>query len=180
MPAGRDLPPGWKQTPTGYRISPEQAQYLEAGLNRGLSTAQTLAAMRKEGLGITTQAAYDYVAVIQGKQLAGERANRVVGNYAPSHADYQQVIAPGPSRYRVTGKITLGPEFGEQAGVHYGFSWSNNLQAIDTHRNNIFESLTNFIQSLKAQFPDESLDIGPDSIEFYSFESFTDYPPEVS
>lgn len=172
MPDPRDLPRGWTLTQRGFRVSPEQRQYLSAGLQRGLSVAETLRQLRAGGLSMTTQAAYDLAREVLGGFRTAGRANQNTGDYIPQHSEYQQIGRRMPDKYRITGEIDLGDVQINGRSNFSAFIYTNKLLTLDELRVAIFNQFSRLLELYSDAFDKEGIQIDAYDINFVTFESF--------
>lgn len=170
------LPPGWTYTRTGLAVSPQQRQYLEAGLNRGLSVNAALAAMRAGGIGITERVGYDLAVDLRGQQLSASRLSRAPANFVPAHADYAQVDGMGRAQYRVTGKFSYTRAGETEPMVGYAHAFSDSLLPLDTLRARLEANVLLRVAGEKKPYEETGQEIDVGNIDFYAFQSFTRYP----
>lgn len=172
MPDPRSLPRGWTLTQRGFRVSPEQRQYLSAGLQRGLSIAETLRQLRAGGLSITTQAAYDVAREVLGGFRTAGRANRATDATTFAHGEYQQIGRRMPDKYRVVGEINLGDANIEGRNRFSAFVYSNKLLTVGELKAAIFNQFSQLLAKYGQQFDDAGISLSEDDINFTTFESF--------
>lgn len=173
MPPSDAPPPGGFRTITGYNIGPQQRQAIESGIARGLGANAVYNAMRDAGIAPRRQAALDAYGEIAGTLAPASRLNRAQRSYIPTPADYRQLIGAQRTydRYRVVGSLDL-TAFGADR-VFWGFSKTSQQRSLDHHASTIFGAMSKVIQSFKAQNPDAEIDVSPDDVSFYSFESWS-------